>query len=507
MKFINSLPQNWGFFSRYANLIPTLKKVGFLSQIISGITESFVIYFLVYNRIEEIAPHLASIAATLSTIIGVLFIEVGLRKFIPYAVRCFLHRRWQGLDLVMSLFILTTCGLLLVSSGALSFAGSKEAIKAAAPVPDLVRTDSIVLAFQSEQIRTKAKYKSDSLTTANQYSSRSTSTASVYNSKLDIQQNKLDTYKRREERENKSYHSRKESIKRNILVIKSDKAEALAALETEKAKAMQLYFSAMQTDIGRATSNRDNSISSIETENTSAKNEIKKVTTKYGNALAWFTIICLVVLLLSIIIDEVYKKGSEIEQEAQPTQYYFEQGLIPTLINAVTEKLQYNIRTRIEKFAGTTPPPPKPLAPALLYDKKEFQQIAQSVELKQKELDTLYVDSLGIDDDSTHHIDDDIDDNDDEITATFPITSMNSATQGISSIIIDSTTNSSPKLIVGTESLCQYKPCSKPYIVKKYNHRFCCNRTPDSCQMKFNADKHDGKQFDKDKFKHPKNKK
>lgn len=44
MKILYSLPKDEQFFGAYASLIPSLKKLGYLAQVITGLTELAILY-------------------------------------------------------------------------------------------------------------------------------------------------------------------------------------------------------------------------------------------------------------------------------------------------------------------------------------------------------------------------------------------------------------------------------------------------------------------------------
>lgn len=80
-----------------------------------------------------------------------------------------------------------------------------------------------------------------------------------------------------------------------------------------------------------------------------------------------------------------------------------------------------------------------------------------------------------------------------DIEATIPISSNMSAGHN-KDIIISGISNSKKVSRVGTIDKCIY--CGEGYTVKQNTQKYCSNRTPDSCQMKYHAERNKGKQFD-----------
>jgi hypothetical protein len=57
---------------------------GYLAQAISALTEFGVIFSLIKSSLMEIFPDYATQWALLGAILGTLFLEAGLRKFLPF---------------------------------------------------------------------------------------------------------------------------------------------------------------------------------------------------------------------------------------------------------------------------------------------------------------------------------------------------------------------------------------------------------------------------------------
>ena len=158
MKIHFSLPKDEGFFNSYATLTPTLYKLGFLAQVVSALTEIGIIYSLVYSALVDFFPGIAHLAALFGAVVGTAFLEIGLRKFIPYSFRAILYKRFQGLHLVMSVFIFAVAIGLLFSSGLLSFKGSKDLVAAVTPPANQQTTIAIDSFFRQQSASTQGRF-------------------------------------------------------------------------------------------------------------------------------------------------------------------------------------------------------------------------------------------------------------------------------------------------------------------------------------------------------------
>lgn len=374
MKIQLNLPTNEAFFNRYATLVPTLSKLGIIAQLISGLTEIGIIYSIILSRVSEFAPNSAVLLAAIGAIIGTLFLEVGLRKFAPYTIKAFLYKRFKGLDLAMTIFIVIVCIGLLSVSALLSFQGSKELVSIASPPPKLESTTATDKAYQTKKAELSTLFKTDSTIIATGYLSQIQAENKRFEAKVAAHQNNLNRYTQKEKRTGRNYQSRKESIQRKIKALEVEQAEQIAQLEAAQAKDLKMLVTTNRTALEGIENLYLLESNAIKNSNTTAIDKAAGTTSYYGKGLAWFTIICLCVFIFSVILEQIHKKGSGIEQVALPNQYYFSQPIVTDFVNMLSDKFNYKLRTRIQKWATNTPAPPLPTAPPQLYDLAEAKQ-------------------------------------------------------------------------------------------------------------------------------------
>lgn len=374
MKVYHSLPTNDGFFSRYATLIPTLSKLGILSQLVSGLTEIGIIYSIILSRVHHLDPVNANTIAFIGAIIGTTFLEVGLRKFTPYSVKAFLHKRFKGLDLAMTIFIVLVCIGLFSASGILSFKGSKDLVAIATPTPSLKTTEKTDGIYYDKKGEISTLFTADSITITNGYTKQMDTEKKRFKALIAKEQSQLNRYVRKEQRTGLSYRSKKEAIRGKMASLEADKSTTISNLQGLQSTELRTLTQNRRNDLKAIERNHENDVTKIEGTNTATLTRAESNTVYYGNGLAWFTIVCLFVFLFSIIIEEIHKKGSGIEQVALPNQYFFSQSVLADFANMVNEKVNYSIRNKIQQWANGTPPPPIPLAPPSLYDLSNANQ-------------------------------------------------------------------------------------------------------------------------------------
>lgn len=361
MKIHFSLPKDEGFFNSYATLTPTLYKLGFLAQVVSALTEIGIIYSLVYSSLADFFPGIAHLAALFGAVVGTAFLEIGLRKFIPYSFRAILYKRFQELHLVMSVFIFAVAIGLLFSSGLLSFKGSKDLVAAVTPPANQQTTIAIDSLFRQQSASIQSRFDGQASALQEQYKALSS-----------VQQLQLEKYQEREKRTGRSYISRKNRINEQLAALAAQKASKLAELEHAKANSLALAEQRLLQGMKKVEAINDN-----------AKVRSEQQVRRYGNGLAWFTIVCLSVLVLSIALDEVHKKGSGIEAQALPNQYHFSQSISKELATMFSDKWNYFTRSWIRRQADLTPVPLHPPPLPILYDLEGLQSQRVKVSFQQ----------------------------------------------------------------------------------------------------------------------------
>jgi len=382
MKINFSLPKDTNFFNRYATLVPTMHKLGYIAQVVSALTEIGIIYSLIYSGLVDFFPAFAHPAAIAGAILGTAFIEIGNRKFTPYGVRAILYRRFARLDLVMSIFILAMAAGLLVTSGVLSFRGSRTMVAAVAPTAEQHTTEAADSAYAAASGDAKSLYLSDSANIAGRYAGLIAAARAEADSKAGIEQARIKRYEALEQTTGKSHITQKQRRLERIASTEADRDKQIADLELKRSEELAAAMSRRQSAVDAAQAEHGQAKAEVKKFNKNSQDEVDAMITSYGYGLAWFTIICLIGFVFSVVLHEVHKKGASIEEIANPTQYDFQDSWMAQLSDAVGNRLQYLVRSRIQAFDQKTPPPPLPLAPAELYDASGISGIGRQVRLE-----------------------------------------------------------------------------------------------------------------------------
>ncbi len=350
MKTFKSMPTQTAFFDRYANLIHTLTKFGVIAQIITGVAEIGIIYSLIYPSFSDLFPSVAHPLSITGSLLAASILQVGLKLVFPYSVRAILFKRFTGLDLPLSIAVFILTIALLSVSVLLSYKGSQDIIDVAIAPPTAKTTtapDSIKAVTERQA---NATFTTDSATIETKYKGKLEATESSYD-------NQIATVE-------------KWAKGKRATTLRAEKVTKLATLQSDKATEIEAKATERKTTINRATDRNDTERADIKTDNSEAKTQAEHRKGKYKNYVGYFTLFLYIFVLLAFILDEIYKKGAEIDTTPIPHQRHFAPSLFSELSEAVKARIDTTLRAVIYQFADKTKASPLPNALNSLYDFK-----------------------------------------------------------------------------------------------------------------------------------------
>ena len=351
MKNQYTSPKDWQFFQSYAGLLPTLSYLGYIAQLISALTEFGVIYALVHQSMADTFPQYALPASLFGAVLGTAFLEVGLRRFLPYSFRAFYFRRFSGLHLAISLPLLFMTLALVFASGYLSVQGSLEIVRQSAPGAP-IGSDTLALQRAARQ----------EAATLGLWATDSTLLERRFDPPLN---NALLKHQSAVQRETNLWRNR------GMALPRARRAELEAGYSTERAVILQQKADAFQ----KAQDARDMRLEKIEAEKAAALAQLNRQNQAsalradqkialYGNGLAKFTILALGILILSIGIEEAHRKGSGIEEIVTLRTSDIKNGLLDEFAQATRKRTEQLMLAWIHRIypPGPTSTGERPLA-------------------------------------------------------------------------------------------------------------------------------------------------
>lgn len=371
MRLFYNVPKDQQFYSRYASLVPTLSKLSYLAQIVSALTEAGILYAIVYGSIVPFWPEIAPKAALAGSVVGTLFLELGLRKFVPFGARAIIKKRFKGWDGWITGFVLAVGVGLIIASGLLSFKGSSLLIEAVAPEPETLTTIATDSTATAATATAAAQLAADQQAARAQYSDLIEAAEQTAGADIRQLDNEYQSLLDKEQRTGQSYATRKAAIRGQIETVRANSSRTTAELKTARANALAAIQAAYRSKLETISTDQRKGRLGIEQANETARAEIDNRIANYGGGLAYFTLFCLIVFVVCVTIQELHRAGAGIDEQIEAGAYDFEAGPIAAFITAVQgrfDRFVYGIITRIEYG---TKEAPEPVAAPLIWSRSE----------------------------------------------------------------------------------------------------------------------------------------
>jgi hypothetical protein len=373
-------PEGQQFYTRYASLVPALTKSGYLAQIVSGLTEWGILYALIYSSLAAFWPDHAAAAGIAGATVGVLVVEVGLRRLLPYGARAIIYKRWQGLDLWISCVVLATAALLLAVSALLSFTGSRSLVDNMASPPAEATTTATDSLATAEADLVTASWQRDESDLVKAYDVRLDAVRKAAAATVRRLDGQLATIRTKERTSGQNYTTRRAQLAELKTDAEADRDEQLASLTTEREAQLAEIRSRNRGQLDGITVGRNNSRNQVANDNAAALQDHQQQVNSYGGGLAWFTVVCLVILIVSVVIKELHQAGAGIVEQVEPDAYTFEAGAVAAFVGALQGRFTRFAFGLVHHIERGTPEAPEPVAAPILWQHKDQLKVAQAAD-------------------------------------------------------------------------------------------------------------------------------
>lgn len=379
MKKINSLPENQEFFSQYIWLVKALNIAGYGGQVVSALTEIGGIYMAAYLSLAPILPpaYLFYVSAVIA-ILGTAIIEIGLRHSLPHSVDAILYRRFSGLRLAITVFVYLITILLLAASGILSFRNSTTIVS---NMTEGEKVKAISIADSAYQVKARALDSIAAIESANienTYKVITEAQAGALAAKVSSAERNLKNWQNRQWREGKNYGAQIDAARLSLENAKAELSIATAEITREKAKKLEALKSKFESKRKELLQQHKQNIEA-------AKGAQAGKVSEYGGGLAYFTIICLVLLIVSITINRIVLKGSGVKEQVEITQYDLLPNPLIAAWNAAGHRIRYLMLNAITRFDEKTPDLNLPEGVREIYDPAEVKRQKAKLKLEDGE--------------------------------------------------------------------------------------------------------------------------
>lgn len=384
MKTLTSLPKDRGFFDTYARFVKWLLVAGFLSQIVSAATEIGGINTAVLEALKPLALGVyAAACAGIVALLATAIIEIGLRQALPMGIDAILYRRFDGLHLWMSICIWAIICTLLYASVTISFSNSKTIVENVYPDAEQESTDEADSTRAAALAQAAEAFRTDSALVASNYAGRINSTTAAYDSKIAAKRAELEALEAKERRSGQSFATRKDQHRQAIAELEAEKAAELSSLTTGLASSLYAKSGQRRAAESSADTKYNEAIAEVKAANSAAETKRGQQIQKYGGGMAWFTIACQFLMVVSVIVDRIKRRGAGIEEKIQLDSYDFRPGWFSEWLSYQREKFLYRRYSKIKKKTDLIPAAPNPPMPGVVMDlTKALQDVAYQLQLK-----------------------------------------------------------------------------------------------------------------------------
>ena len=366
------------FYTRYASLVPKLRLPGYLAQVVSGLTEWGILYALIYASLAAFWPEAATSAGMVGATIGVTIIEGGLRGLLPFSARAIIKKRWEGLDGWISWIVLAITALLLAASAFLSFAGSRSLVAAMATAPTAHTSTIPDSLATTETDVTNASWQSDIEAIQAAYSTRMEAVKIATAATIRRLDATTSTLAARERATGQFFTTARSEVRQQVEDAKADRDTELAKLSTSREAELATLRAKYRGRLEGIAEGRDATRHQVATSNVSAAKDHQAKIGAYGGSLAWFTILCLIVLIVSVTVEELHRAGAGIEERSEPDAYTFEGSALTAFRRSVSERFQRWLFGIVHHIERGTPEAPEPVAAAVIWQRANVLNVATS---------------------------------------------------------------------------------------------------------------------------------
>jgi hypothetical protein len=358
------------FFARYAKPVGILRKGSIFGQLVSGATAGIILYGLFYMSLITILPAYAESGAKWAALACVLVIEGASRVGLTYSIRAIIRKRWKGKDRVMTLLLIPMTVVLVSVGTLLSIYGADDGIKMVATPPSSETTTEVDSVARTRVAEIQQEWEDEKAQVFAEINPRIAATRNRNESDLKLMAQRIQDLSAKERREKKRYTTKKGQLKTKLQEIETAGVAEIARLNQDQAQEMTALRAKYKPLIDTLRSGQLATVRDINNRNKNQLEEWKTDIEGYSWFLGAVVIAFMLLLIVSITVDEVHKAGSEMEEQVEPGAFYFEDGVMASLRTAVGGRVESWVRNLILNIERGTAETKEPVRPQLIWERK-----------------------------------------------------------------------------------------------------------------------------------------
>lgn len=412
MKFRLSLPTNQSKFNDYAKVYKIFKSSSYICQLISFATGIGIVGSYFYGKFTQYLPEHLALGLTIAlAIITTGAIEALSRVCLEEGIIAIYRKRIKGLDLLMTIFLLSAGILAVATSGFISFKGGKEVGHTIVGDYQEKTTNQIDSIHQYQTLTLNTQYRKDSAAIANNYNTQIAAIPAQYANQINTaaskhqsQINQINTkLQKADPVENKDWikklkdqrYTLQQSQKAAKQAVINQRESAKSQLQTQKAQKLFDLLEEKKLAINTKNADHTRQTNNITTDNQNAKQTHETKKAGLGLGIGWFTLAILTLFIICIIAVKTIEHLTGMTQEATVNAYYFMPTIWAEFKEMVSKWYQWICRTLIHLLSNKKQPPIPHQETLYQYNalpnivKINYQNTAQEITIPQNQLQLI----------------------------------------------------------------------------------------------------------------------
>ncbi len=337
-------PQNVEYFSFFYDAVEPIPIIQRLAQTISAIFSGVTLFLFIHPKIDPYLPEwIAILIAAIIAIPFALFVEKMIASFLPATVRQlawyglkFKNGKYMGMFWVLAILSLFAIGI----NGMFNYIAKDEIAENAAG--EAKTTDLLQVQQSGDNKKTLIldAYKVDKEDFDILWKDNRQAIIDKYDAKIEAQRNKIQTNERKAANGHKWAKSHAEVARATIPRLKEEKARKLEQWATDKKTALSELEARRDDKLAQQDTNNDQTVLIAQTDNNEKKEKHQIKENRYKNLSGIFAAGSLLITILCICINEIFKAGSEISTTILKTR----EPLLQAIFRSIGEWIDRLIR-------------------------------------------------------------------------------------------------------------------------------------------------------------------
>ena len=239
------------------------------------------------------------------------------------------------------------------------------------PYPTLASSSASDKLADREGSLTKASWEKDEADVAGSYAARITATRTSTSGTIRRIQGRIDQLEAKERTSDHRYTSRIAELEREKAEALASRDEKVAGLTEEREAALTKVRDRYRGKLDVIETSKVSTRANVAQANEAAMVDHQLTVSHHGGGLAWFTVVCVIVLLVSIVVKELHHAGAGIEERVQPDAFTFEEGPLLSLYKALTARLRREVYCLVNWVERAIPDALPPVQSPVLWERED----------------------------------------------------------------------------------------------------------------------------------------